>query len=142
MKKRVMSLLLCVSVWLPLLAVGAQSQCAVKIIKMDVPFEFNVRGRQYPAGAYILRQEGAFLSLRNNNGRLLSMLSANPVVSQTAAPASKVVFFQYNGMHLLVQVLWEGDKTGVELIRKGREVEVARRIAPSKVESADVGGRP
>jgi len=35
MKKRVMSLLLCVSVWLPLLAVGAQSQCAVKIIKMD-----------------------------------------------------------------------------------------------------------
>jgi hypothetical protein len=140
MKKRVMSLLLSVSVWLPLLAIVAQAQYAVKIIKVEVPFDFNVRGRQFPAGAYIVRREGAFLSLRNDDGRLLSVLVAHPTVSRTAPSRSKLVFFDYKGMHLLTQILWEGDTTGAELAGKGREVEVARRIAPAKVESAEVSG--
>ena len=142
MKKRVLSLLLSVSVWVPLLVIGAQAQYSVKIIKVDVPFEFHAQGRPYPAGSYVVRQEGSFLSLRDNNGRLLTVLTATALISQDPAPASKLVFFQTQGMHLLSRIIWEGDKTGAELIRKGREEEIARRIAPVKVERADSSTRP
>jgi len=142
MKKRVLSLLLSVSVWVPLFVIGAQAQYSVKIIKVDVPFVFHAQGRPYPAGSYVLRQEGSFLFLRDNHGRLLTVLTATASISQDPAPASKLVFFQYQGMRLLTKILWEGDETGAELIRKGREEEVARRIAPAKVERAEASSRP
>jgi hypothetical protein len=142
MKNRVLSLLLSVSVWVPLLVIGAQAQYSVKIIKVDVPFAFHAQSRPYPAGSYVVRQEGSFLSLRDNNGRLLTVLTAIALISPDPAPASKLVFFQTQGMHLLTRIIWEGDKTGAELIRKGREEEIARRIAPVKVERAEASTRP
>src|SRR6266545_385463 len=90
MKKSVLSLLLSVSVWVPLLVIGAQAQYSVKIIKADVPFEFHAQGKPYPAGSYVVRQEGGFLYLRDNNGRLLNVLTATALISQDPAPASKL----------------------------------------------------
>ena len=142
MKKHLMSLLLSVSVLAPLLAIGAQAQYTIKIIKVDVPFEFHAQGRPYPAGSYVVRRDGTFLYLRDNNGRVLTVLTAIVLINQTPAPASKLVFYPYQGMHLLTQVLWEREKTGAELIRKGREEEVARRIVPAKVERAEASSRP
>jgi hypothetical protein len=138
MKNRVWSLLLSVSVWVPMLAIGAQAQYVVKVMKVNVPFEFHVQGRQYPAGSYQVRKEGAFLFLRDHDGRPLTVLSSITLRNETSAPASKLVFFQYNGLHLLTQILWEGDKTGEELIRKGREAEVAQQIVPTQVEKVAV----
>jgi hypothetical protein len=142
MKKRVLSLLLSVSVWVPLCVIGAQAQYSLRIIKVDVPFEFHVQGKPYPAGSYVIRQEGGLLYLRNNNGRSLTVLTATPSQSQDPAPASKLVFFRYHEMYLLTAIIWEGAKTGAELIRKGREEEVARRITPYKVERAEASTRP
>ena len=142
MKKHLLSLLLSVSVLAPLLAIGAQAQYSIKIIKVDVPFEFHAQGRPYPAGSYVVRREESFLYLGDSNGRVLTVLTAIALINQTPAPASKLVFYQYQGMHLLTQVLWEGEKTGSELIRKGREEEVARRIVPTKVERAEASSRP
>ncbi len=142
MKKHVWALLLSVSVWVPMFVIGAQAQYAVKIMKVDVPFEFHAQGRQYPAGSYQVRREGGFLFLRDQNGRLLSVLNPIALRNETPAPGSKLVFYQYNGLHLLTQVVWEGDKTGDELIRKGREEEVARRIVPTQVERAAVASKP
>jgi hypothetical protein len=142
MKKRVLSLLLSVSVWVPLCVLGAQAQYSPRIIKVDVPFEFHVHGKPYPAGSYVIRQEGGFVYLRNNNGRSLTVLTATPSLSQDPAPASKLVFFRYHEMYLLTGIIWEGAKTGAELIRKGREEEVARRITPYRVERAEASTRP
>lgn len=142
MKKRVLFLLLSVSVWVPMLVIGAQAQYVVKIMKVDVPFEFYVQGRQFPAGSYVVRREGGFLFLRDHNGRPLTILNPITLRSETPAPASKLVFYQYNGLHLLTQIVWEGGKTGEELIRKGREEEVARRIVPTQVERAAISSKP
>jgi hypothetical protein len=142
MKKRVLFLLLSVSVWVPMLAVGAQAQYAVKILKVNVPFEFHVQGKPLPAGTYTVRREGGFLSLRDQDARTLTVLTANTLIRQTASDQSKLVFYHSHGLHLLTQIFWEGDKTGVELIGKGREEAVARRIGPTKVESAAVDNRP
>jgi hypothetical protein len=141
MNKRVLWVLLSVSVWAGLLG-SAQAQYVVKTMKVDVPFEFQVRGNAYPAGTYSLQREGSFLFLRNHNGQVLNILNTVTLRNEKPATTSKLVFFHYNGLHLLTQVLWEGDKTGAELLRKGREEEVVRRIAPVKVESAAVGSQP
>jgi hypothetical protein len=141
MNKAVLWVLLGVSVWAGLLG-SAQAQYVPKTMKVDVPFEFQVGGKGYPAGSYSLQREAGFLFLRNHNGRVLNILNTVTLRNEKAAPTSKLVFFQYNGLHLLTQVLWEGDKTGVELVPKGREEEFARRIVPAKVESAAVGSRP
>jgi hypothetical protein len=141
MKKLVSSLLLGVSVWLlfPVLATEAQS---FKVMKVQVPFDFQIRDRQYPAGTYTVSRQGAFLTLRNHSGKTLNVLTANALVRPTASPDSKLVFFEYNGAHLLTQVLWEGDTYGSEFVRPEMEVNVARRIVPAaKVASAQVGGR-
>ena len=142
MKKHLLSLLLSVSVLAPLLAIGAQAQYSIKIIKVDVPFEFHAQGRPYPAGSYVVRREGSFLYLGDSNGRVLTVLTPIALMNQTPAAASKLMFYQYQKMHLLTQVLWEGEKTGAELIRKGREEEVAGRIVPAKVERAEASSRP
>ena len=142
MNKRLFSVLLGVSVWATLLGGAAQAQYVTKTMKVDVPFEFHVQGKAYPAGAYSVQREGAFLFLRDYKGRVLNILNAVTLQNETAATTSKLVFFHYNGVHLLTQVLWEGDKTGSELVRKGREEEVAQRIVPGKVESAAVASQP
>src|SRR5215510_940953 len=141
MNKRVLSVLLGVSVWAGLVG-SAQAQYVVKTMKVDVPFEFYAQGKAYPAGAYSLQRDGGFLFLRDNKRQVLNILNTVTLRNEKPAMTSKLVFFHYNGLHLLTQVLWEGEKTGAELIRKGREEEVARRIAPAKVESAAVGSRP
>jgi len=141
MNKRVLSVLLGVSVWAGLLG-SAQAQYVVKTMKVDVPFEFHAQGKAYPAGAYSLQRDGGFLFLRNCNGQVLNILNTVTLRNEKPATTSRLVFFHYNGLHLLTHVLWEGDNTGAELVRKGREEEVVRRIAPAKVESAAVGSQP
>src|SRR5258708_38469705 len=98
-------------------------------------------GRTRPVRTCCARK-GAFFSCALTYGRFLTVLTATASISEDPAPASKLVFFQYQGMRLLTKILWEGDKTGAELIRKGREEEVARRIAPAKVERAEASSRP
>jgi hypothetical protein len=142
MTRRIWTLLLSVSVWVPMLAIGAQAQYAAKVMKVDVPFEFHVQGRQYPAGSYVVRREGGFLFLRDHNGRSLTTLIPITLRNETPAPTSKLIFFQYNGLHLLTQILWEGDKTGEQFVRKGGEEKMARRIVPTQVERAAVSSKP
>jgi hypothetical protein len=142
MKKRFWSLLMSVSVLVPLLGIGAQAQYVVKLMKVDVPFEFQVRDKSYPAGNYIVRREGTFVFLRDNKERLLIVMNVNSLRNAEPAATSKLVFFDYHGLHLLTQILWEGDRMGVEVVRKGREVDVAKRVAPPNVERAEAGNKP
>src|SRR5262249_37925372 len=116
MNKHVFWLLLGVSVWAGLLG-SAQAQYAVKTMKVDVPFVFQVRDNAHPAGTYSLQREGGFLFLRNRNGEVLNILNTVTLRNEKPATTSKLVFFRYKGLHLLTQVLWEGDKTGAELVR-------------------------
>jgi hypothetical protein len=140
MTKQVFRLLLSVSVWLVLTSFSAQAQ-AINKMTVKVPFDFNVRDQHYAAGTYSVWREGAFMSLRDHNGRTLNVLLANPLVTQIVPHQSKLVFFEYHGLHLLTQIIWEGDETGSEFVRAGREEEVARQITTANVMSAQLGGK-
>ena len=141
MYKRVISLLLNVSVWVPLLAVAAQAQGHVKKVQLQVPFAFSVRNQQFAAGEYALERDNGFLYLRDGQGRMVGTVLTNPFVMNTAPHASKALFYQYHGRHLLTRIEWEGDSTGSELVAPGKAQEVAAQLFDSRLVSARAGGR-
>ena len=139
MRKQSFRLLLAVSVYLVFATVAAQAQ-SMRKMTVQVPFTFHVFGKQYPAGTYVVVRNGPFLYLRDGS-RVLSVWTLNSLVTQTVPKESKLVFFEYRGVHLLTQVIWEGDAAGAEFVRAGREEEVARQIVPADLTTAQVGGK-
>jgi len=140
MRKQLSLVLLAVSVWLVFAHVTAEAQ-AIRKMAVDVPFDFNIRNQPYPAGSYVVVRQGPFLHLRDHQGHELNVLNVNPFITPKVPRESKLVFFEYHGAHLLTQVIWQGDTTGLEFVRPGREEEVARQLVPSAVTSAQVGGK-
>src|SRR5215813_10683947 len=50
----------------------AHAQYTPQVIKVNVPFSFEVNGRSFPAGSYsLVRSEPNLLRLRDSNGRWL-----------------------------------------------------------------------
>jgi hypothetical protein len=141
MQRLVSRVLLVVSVGFLLSGLAANAQ-ALKKLTMQVPFDFNVRAHHYPAGTYSVLREKAFLSLVDNKGRVLEVMMANHLDSETSPDRSKLVFFDYHGTHFLTRILWQGDHKAFVLLPAGHEEEIARRFAPEAVTSAQVGGRP
>jgi hypothetical protein len=139
MRKQLFRVLLAVSVGLVFASAAAEAQ-SMKKMTVHVPFTFHVLGKPYPAGAYVIVREGAFLYLRNSS-RVLNVWTVNSLVTKTVPKESKLVFFEYQGVHLLTQVIWQGDSTGSEFVRSGHEEEVARQIVPADVTTAQVGGK-
>lgn len=141
MYKRVMSMLLNVSVWVPLLTVTAKAQGHIQGMQTQVPFDFSVRDQQFEAGKYVLLRENGFLHIRDEQGKIVATVLTNPVVMPTAPLASKLLFYEYHGRHLLTRIQWEGDSTGLELVAPGRVQEVAARLFDSRLASARTSGR-
>jgi|SRR5215469_10078631 len=143
MQRPLFRVLFSVSVWLVLSALSANAQ-VIKKLTMQVPFDFNVRARHYPAGTYSVLRDGPFLSLRDNNGRVLEEVLANRIDTRTPQATSKFVFFDYHGTHFLTRIVWQGDREAAEFLPAGREEEVARKFIPQAVTSAQAqaGGRP
>jgi len=141
MQRLVSRVLLVVSVGFLLSGLAANAQ-ALKKLTMQVPFDFNVRAHHYPAGTYSVLRQGPFLSLVDNRGRVLEVMMANHLDSETGPDQSKLVFFDYHGTHFLTRILWQGDHKAFVLLPSGREEEIARRFAPEAVTSAQAGGRP
>jgi len=104
MRKQLFRLLLAVSVYLVFATVAAQAQ-SMRKMTVQVPFTFHVFGKQYPAGTYVVVRNGPFLYLRDGS-RVLSVWTLNSLVTQTVPKESKLVFFEYRGVHLLTQVIW------------------------------------
>src|ERR1700757_1789559 len=139
MQKKMLLVLLVVSVWVVLGGLAAAQ--TMKKLTVQVPFDFHVRSRYCAAGTYVVLREGPFLSLRDNKGRLLGISLSRPSHEDAAPAESRLVFFAYHDVRVLTQILWQGEKTRFEFVPAGHEEEVARRITPTAVTSAEAGGK-
>jgi hypothetical protein len=140
MQKKMLPVLLVVSVCLVLS--GLATAQAMKKLTVQVPFDFHMRSRYCAAGTYVVLREGPFLSLRDNKGRSLGISLARPSQDDAAPAESKLVFFEYHDVRVLTRILWQGEKSQYEFVPAGHEEEVARRITPNAVTSAEAGGKP
>jgi hypothetical protein len=99
-----------------LVAGTAWAQRVRRTARMDVPFDFTVNDKSFPAGEYsIVRTAPDRLDLCDAHGRVLASLVTHQVQSAVKTPANKLEFSGAGGGHVLTQVWFEGELIGNEL---------------------------
>ena len=134
MKARVFSVALggCVLALL-LGAAASYAQMPGASMRVNIPFEFNVRGRTLPAGHYEIKRigdepEGLEISdIRQSHAH--AMFETEPVDSSRPARHGEVVFHRYGDQYFLSEIWSAGIQTGRELPVSKQERVVKREMA-------------
>ena len=99
-----------------LLAGMGHAQFTDQIIKVNIPFDFEVGNMTFPAGMYSLaRTQPHILRLRNSESHVLATLVTGPVETATAPSSPKLDFYFEGGRHILARVWQQDDTIGQEL---------------------------
>jgi len=117
----------------------AHAQAAERVIKVNIPFEFNVGNQTFSAGNYlVVRVAPALLQLRDREGRTLTTVVTNSVQALNRPASPKLRFYTDGGRHTLAQVWQEDDSIGQELRAPKSRTTVAKR-RPESIQSAQAG---
>jgi hypothetical protein len=117
--------LLLVVVWL---AGTAFAQSAPLVIKVNIPFEFNVGDQSFPAGEYSLVQPTThLLVLRDSRRQTIATTFTSGIESLTPPATSKLRFYSVGGQHVLVEVWQEQNASGLRLYGSNPDTAVAKR---------------
>jgi len=116
---------------------AAQSTSAMTV---NIPFEFTLGERNYPAGEYSFVREQHILVLRDAQRRSLAQVLAQGVESPIPLTEVKLKFSTYEGQHTLTEV-WNGqDSLGALLFRSKSQANEARRRS-AELRETDGGGQ-
>jgi hypothetical protein len=126
-------------VWMALGAVVmvlgiAPSARAGEEVVARVPFDFIVGGQRLPAGKYVVTQNQALVSIANTDRRHFAFVLMNPMWSDQAWTAPRLVFERIGEDHFLAQIVAGGKEEGSELLLTPAQME--RQI--QRVEVASV----
>jgi hypothetical protein len=100
------------------------------ILKVDVPFEFNVGKKTYPAGSYqIVRTAPYTLALRDSKNEFLTSVVTGSIVSGQARSAPALRFEVDGDQHVLSQIWPASGTTGYELYIPKRVTYLAQQQA-------------
>ncbi|HVO80408.1 MAG TPA: hypothetical protein VMT28_06745 [Terriglobales bacterium] len=116
------------------LAIGmAHAQIGGDVLKVKVPFNFNIGTQTFPAGEYSLRSLLPHtMHLRNQSGQVLTSIATNSIESSEVSKSVKLVFNGYAGQYFLTQIWTPGDSTGRELVKSSAEIELAKKHSPGQ----------
>ena len=98
-------------------------------VKADVPFDFVVGNRAYPAGEYTLRaalNDSGVIRIENMTEVSASFTPSNPCSKAVPSTETKLVFHRMGGHYFLYQVWTAGYLTGREFPKGRIEVELAQ----------------
>jgi hypothetical protein len=111
-----------------LLLMGAHGQTADHVIKVRIPFAFEVADKTFPAGSYSLLQSAPYLiSLRDAQGRMLANLVTGRVERADASGGTKLDFYVDGERHVLARVWREHDLLGHQIPISKRSTYLAKR---------------
>jgi hypothetical protein len=112
-----------------LLAIGIGNAQYGQILKVKIPFDFNVGKQNFPSGDYTLKPSTIqhMLLLRDDRGQVLTSIGTNSVESNEAPGATKLVFNGYSGGRYFLAQIWEQENNhGEQLVKSPVEIEIAR----------------
>jgi hypothetical protein len=130
--KNLRSVLFVLAVLLIVPAARAQQ----KGVKADVPFDFVVGDRAYPAGEYILQaalNDTGVIRIENVNEFSAAFIPSNPCAKGVPSTETKLVFHRMAGRYFLYQVWTAGNLAGREFPKGRVEVELAQNRATPDV---------
>jgi len=141
MKKQALTVLAMANLFV-LLAVGSAYADLGSEVRADVPFDFIVGNKTYPAGSYAVEYtnpQGVFLIHIGEDESRSTLLWSNTVPAQSIADHSpKLVFNRYGDEYFLTQVWGGGDIDGRGLRKFHREREQAREYLAKDVSVPEV----
>jgi hypothetical protein len=106
-----------------ILAIPAFGQ--TNAVKVNIPFDFMLGEKTYPAGAYLFSSERDNIILAESSGRRLGRLLANHVSGRSGGATGQVVFQCYESQCFVSQIWAAGEEDGRELLRTRLERELA-----------------
>jgi hypothetical protein len=142
MKKQVMMALTMLSLIATLAVTSANAQSRPHFMRINIPFEFIIRGETFPAGSYIVKRVSSdkpeMLLLSSTDGGSGVYFLTKNVRAKTDQSKSKLVFQQYGDRYFLSQVWEAGDNEGRQLFKSRGERATERELAKDTVKSKTV----
>ena len=119
MKKQVVLALMVLSLMVTLAVTSANAQSRSPFMRINIPFEFIIRGETLPPGTYIVKRSSSdkpemLLISSTDGGSGVYILTTN-VEARTSQSVSKLVFRQYGDQYFLSQVWEAGENEGRQL---------------------------
>jgi hypothetical protein len=131
MKRQAVSLVSLLS----LLLVAGSAIAQTIHVRGDIPFNFVVGSKTYPAGTYEIGTiditNSKTLLLKSRDGSANAMINSNAAESLMPANQTKLVFNRYGNQRFLSQIWVNGETRGHQLPKSSREKEVAKDMARS-----------
>jgi hypothetical protein len=130
-----------------LLAVGflagtANGQATSWVVRVNIPFEFNVGNKTFPAGSYSLAQPlQHFLVLRDSRGQTIASVFTQGIESNAPVAAAKLRFDSVAGQHTLTEVWQQQESYGQRLYPTKYRTNLAKRPSTEARETAE-GSQP
>lgn len=111
----------------------AHGQSLANGLRVNIPFDFNVGDKQFPAGEYVIRRtlqysNDSVLTISSVDGRAVVVRLTSPVQTLDPKQRAMVVFHRYEDQHFLFQVWAAGTTTGRVFTKSRSERDAARRI--------------
>ena len=123
------------------LAPTARAQSA-PVIKVNVPFEFTVGDRTFPAGDYSLaRPEQHRLELRDSRGWTIDWVLTEGIDSLTPAASTRLKFDSSEGQHILTEV-WLQQQTSGERLQPVKDNTILVKHRSAEARETSEGSQP
>jgi hypothetical protein len=124
------------------IAVPARAQMPGTRMRVTIPFDFIVRGKELPAGNYEIRRIGDSprgLVIQNVYHKHDQVVFETEEVETRKIPnRSEIVFHGYGDTYYLSEVLTAGEETGEELVPSHAEQRLRRELASNSAEPETV----
>jgi hypothetical protein len=114
---------------LAVLVVATAAQAQQTKVKANIPFDFVVGDRAYPAGEYALNSvtsNGIVIRIDNTEEGFAGTTLSNPCTGITPSASTKLVFHRVGDYYFLYQIWTEGNLSGREFSKSRTEVQLAR----------------
>jgi hypothetical protein len=109
------------------------------IIKANIPFDFALGDRYFPAGHYsLVRSEPWQLELRDSQGRLLVNVLTQSVETLVSPVRPTLQFESEGGRNVLTQVWPENESIGQQILQPKWRTDAVRKRS-GHVQTAKVG---
>ena len=101
-------------------------------IRVQIPFDFTVKGKTLPAGEYEVRRindEPIGLLIRNMHDKHDNVVfETEPKIDRSITKRDELIFTRYGDSYFLSEVVTAGEQTGEEVNPSHRERELRREM--------------
>jgi len=102
---------------------------AQESLLVNIPFDFVAGNQTLPAGDYSVQASGperTLILIDRKDPAASAIINSNAVVANEIQSQSKLVFNRYGDRYFLSQVWTAGNSRGRQLLKSGREKEMAQ----------------